>query len=90
MRIETSGDYAWRTDLYDSAGDALNESTRSGAIDASCEFTRQMLPGLAEAIEHPDMTEELAEVLSTPTVDLSYRIETDLAVNPSQQTQAEE
>ena len=49
-----------------------------------------MLPALAEAIEHPDMTEELAEVLSTPTVDLSYRIETSLTVNPSQQTQADE
>lgn len=47
MRIETSGDYAWRTDLYDSVGDRLGESTRSGAVDGACEFTREMLGNLS-------------------------------------------
>lgn len=37
MRIETTVDYSWRTDLYDRAGDALGENTRSGAIDGACE-----------------------------------------------------
>lgn len=81
MRIETTGDYAWRTDLYDDVGDQLGENTRSGAIDASAEFTRQMLPALAEAVEHPDMTEELAETLSTRSVDVEYRVETGVTVD---------
>lgn len=58
LRIETSGDYAWRLDLYDEMGEQLGESTRSGTIDASAEFIRQLLPALQEAVEHPDMTEE--------------------------------
>ena len=80
MRIRTSGDYEWRLGLYDDVGDLLGESTRLGAIDGACLFTRQMLPGLEKAVEHPDMTEELAEVLSTPTVDVEYQIETGVSV----------
>jgi hypothetical protein len=81
MRIKTTGDYAWRTDFYDDVGDQLGENTRSGAIDASAEFTRQMLPALAEAVEHPDMTEELTETLSTRSVDVEYRVETGVTVD---------
>ena len=81
MRIETSGEYAWRTDLYDTAGDQLNENTRSGAIDSACEFTQEMLPALEEAVEHPDMTEELAEVLSTKIVEVEYRVETGVNID---------
>jgi hypothetical protein len=51
MRIRTSGDYDWRTDLYDDAGEQLGEPTRSGAIDGACEFTRRMLPALGS--RHP-------------------------------------
>ena len=40
MRIETSGKYAWLTDLDDNVGDLLDENTRSGAVDGACEFTR--------------------------------------------------
>jgi hypothetical protein len=80
MRIETSGDYGWRLGLYDDIGELLEENTRSGAIDGACLFTRQMLPALKEAVEHPDMTEELVEVLTTPTVDIEYRVETDVSV----------
>ena len=35
---------------------------------------------LEEAIEHPDMTEELAEVLSTDTARLTYEVTTDVAI----------
>jgi hypothetical protein len=80
MRIRTSDDYEWRLGLYDDVGTLLGESTRSGAIDASCLFTRQMLPALEKAVDHPDMTEDLAEVLSTPTVDVEYRVETGVKV----------
>jgi hypothetical protein len=81
MRIQTSGDYEWRLDLYDDVGDLLGENTRSGAVDGACEFTRQMLPALERAVEHPDMTENLAEVLSTRTVEVEYRVETGVDVN---------
>jgi hypothetical protein len=80
MRIRTSGDYDWRLGLYDDVGTLLGEPTRSGAIDGACEFTEQMLPALAKAVEHPDMTEELAEILSTPTVDVEYRVEAGVHV----------
>ena len=80
MRIRTSGAYDWRLGLYDDVGTLLGESTRSGAIDGACEFTEQMLPALAKAVEHPDMTEELAEILSTPTVDVEYRVEAGVHV----------
>jgi hypothetical protein len=81
MRIETSGKYEWRTDLYDDVGDLLDESTRSGAVDGACEFTTQMLPALGRAVEHPDMTEDLAEVLSTRMVEVEYRVERGVNVH---------
>ena len=81
MRIRTDGDYEWRKDLVDDVGDLLGENTRSGAVDGACEFTCQMLPALQEAVEHPDMTEELAEVLSTHTVNVEYEIETGVTVD---------
>jgi hypothetical protein len=33
VHIKSSGEYAWREDLYDRVGEQLGESTRSGAID---------------------------------------------------------
>lgn len=80
MRIETSGKYAWRTDLYDDVGELLDENTRSGAVDGACEFTKEMLPALECAVKHPDMTEELAEVLSTSAVSIEYSVETGVSV----------
>ena len=80
MRIRTTGDSEWRLGLYDDVGDLLDENTRSGAIDGACLFTRQMLPALDRAVDHPDMTENLAEILSTPTVEVEYEIETDVNV----------
>lgn len=81
MRINTNGAYAWRTDLYDDVGELLDEPTRSGTIDASCEFTRRMLTNLDQAIDHPDMTPELAAMLSTPRVSVAYHIETSIEIN---------
>ena len=67
--------------MYDRVGEQLGEKIKAGAIDGACEFTEQMLPNLERAMDHPDMTEELAEVLSTNFVQLKYRIETDLQIN---------
>lgn len=81
MRIRTNGKYEWRTDLYDDVAEQLDEQTRSGAIDASCEFTRSMPANLERAADHPDMTQEFAEILSTPQVEVQYEVRTDVRVN---------
>ena len=90
MRIKTDGKHEYRLDQLRRIMQATEEGTKSGAFDFSTEFTLRMLDNLDQAIHHPDMTEELAEVLSTPTVDLTYRIEADFDVNPSQQARADE
>jgi hypothetical protein len=33
------------------------------------------------AVEHPDMTEELAEILSTRVVDVEYEVSTGVSVH---------
>lgn len=81
MRIQTDGDYEWRTGLYDRTADRLGEGTRSGGIDGACKFTQEMLNNLEEAVEHPDMTEELADILSTSRVTVEYRVETTITIN---------
>ena len=80
MRIRTDGKFAYREELIDDVADLLGENTRVGAVEASCEFTQQMLPALAKAVEHPDMTEELAEVLSTRAVDVECEVSTGVNV----------
>jgi len=80
MRIETSGAYSWRTDLYDDVADRVGASTRSKAIDTSYKFTKEMVGNLERAVNHPDMTDELAEILSTGAVEVEYRIETGVNV----------
>ena len=81
MRINTDDNYEWRTDLYDRVGDLMNESTRSGAIDASAQFTEEMMKNLDRAMDHPDMTPELAALLSTSQVELEYEIQSDVNVS---------
>lgn len=81
MRINTGNGYEWRTDLYDQAGELLNENTRSGAVDASAQFATEMIPALQEAANHPDMTKELAEVLSTSMVEVEYEIRSGVNIN---------
>ena len=80
MRINTDGWYQYRTDLYDDVGALLGENTRSGTINTSCRFTRAMVRNLQQVVEHPDMTEELAAPLSTPTVEVKYRVETGVSI----------
>lgn len=80
MRINTDGNYKFREDLYDRVGDLMNESTRSGAVDASAQFTEEMMHNLDRAMDHPDMTPELAALLSTSQVELEYRIESGVEV----------
>jgi hypothetical protein len=81
MRIRTDSDYDWRTDLYDETAESFDVGTKSGGIDAACEFSNQMLRNLERAAEHEDMTEELAEVLSTQRVTVEHRIETGVNID---------
>lgn len=81
MRIRTTDKYEWRTDLYDRVGDLMNENTRSGAVDASAQFTEEMIKNLERAMDHPDMTPELAALLSTSQVEIEYRIESGVNVS---------
>lgn len=81
MRINTDDNYEWRTDLYDRVGDLMNESTRSGAVNASAQFTEEMMKNLDRAMDHPDMTPELAALLSTSQVELEYEIQSGVNVS---------
>lgn len=81
MRINTSDKYEWRTDLYDRVGELMNENTRFGAVDASAQFTEEMIANLERAAEHPDMTPELAALLSTSQVEVEYRIESGVKID---------
>ena len=59
----------------------MSANTRVGAVEASAEFTQAILPALERAVEHPDMTKELAEILSTRSVDVEYRVEAEVSVD---------
>lgn len=83
MRINTSGAQSYRADLYDDVAEALGHGTRSGGLDEASRFVLSMLGDpsregskgvLERALEHEDMTPELAEVLSTDQVSLEFEI----------------
>lgn len=80
VRINTDGRYQYREDQYDRVAAALGENTRSAALDGACEFTLAQLRNLERAAEHPDMTEELAEILSTSKVEVEYHVESGVNV----------
>lgn len=81
MRIQTTGDYDWRTDLYAQTAEKSGVGTKSGGIDAACEFSNQMPRNLEHAAEHDDMTEELADVLSTANVTVEHRTVTGIEID---------
>jgi hypothetical protein len=81
MRIRTNGDYDWRTDLYDETAESFDVGTKSAGIDAACQFSTQMLRNLERAAEHEDMTEDLAEVLSTANVTVEHRTVTGVEID---------
>ena len=53
-------------------------ATTKCAVNGAGEFTKKMLPALECAVEHPDMTEDLADVLSTNAVDVEYEASTSV------------
>jgi hypothetical protein len=72
-----NGEKDYRSDLYERFG----VGTKSGGIDAACEFSTQMLRNLERAAEHPDMTEDLAAVFSTASVTVEYRTITGVEID---------
>ena len=80
MRIRTDGKFAYREALVDEVAEQLGENTRVGAVETSCELTQAMLPALAKAVEHEDMTEEFAEILSNRVVDVEHEVSTGVSV----------
>jgi len=78
MRIRTDGDYAYRLDAIESAMDALGENTKTAAVVAACDHARQDRKAKQKALAHPDMTPELAEILSTSVLQISYNINTSV------------
>jgi len=74
MRIRTDGDYGHRIDTIQAAMDALDENTKTAAVLAACEHARQDRRAKEQALAHPDMTPELAEILSTSAMQLHYEI----------------
>lgn len=81
MRIRTDGEYNWRTDLYDETAECFGVGTKSNGIDVACEFSTQMLRTLEHAAKHPDMTEDLAELLLTANVTVEHRTITGLTID---------
>lgn len=74
MRINTDRKDKFQKDLYDRVDELMNESTRSGAVDASAQFTEEMMQNLERAMDYPNMTLELAVFLSSSQVELPYEI----------------
>ena len=81
MRIKDDGKYKWRKEQYAEAAEQLGEATKSKGIDAATAFSIEMLSNLERAMEHEDMTEELAEILSTETVQLIYEVNTAIDID---------
>ena len=80
MRINTNGQKEYRTELYERTAERFGVGSKSGGIDAACEFSTQMLRNLERAAEHEDMTEELAELLSTANVTVEHRTITGVEI----------
>jgi len=88
MRIKTDGTHEYRLDLLRRVMQRTGEGTKSGAFDFATEYTLAMLDAIDEASQHPDMTPELAEVLSTPHVEIEHQ-GYDVEVSPSRRARKE-
>lgn len=78
MRLRTDGEYAHRKDTIETAADVLDENTNTQTVLHACEYVRRMQYNLERAVAHDDMTEELAELLSTKEIPVEYRVETSV------------
>jgi len=74
MRIRTDGEYAHRKDTIEAAANRL-DCNKTHAVLVSCEVVGDVLDGVEDALEHPDLPpslrDELAETISTRRVDVN-------------------
>lgn len=75
FRMDTSGKNSYREDQLETAMELFGENTKSKAIIQAIDFSKQMHKNLEVALTHEDMTEELAEILSTRQFKLTYEHE---------------
>ena len=86
MRIDGSKEY--RARALDDAKELFDESTRTGAVMAAVEHSRQDREAKEEALNFladelpPEKLEEVADILSTRELELTVSVDT--AVSPSQ------
>lgn len=85
LRIRMDGKFAHRKDTIEGAAKTF-DCNKTDAVLKACEFAIRMIDGMGQpsnlerALDHPDMTPELAEVLSTPEAKLEIRRETEVRV----------
>jgi hypothetical protein len=76
MRIRTDGEYAHRKDTIEAAASRL-ECNKTRAVLVSCEVVGDVLDGVEEALEHPDLPprvrQEIAQKISTRRVDIEVK-----------------
>lgn len=86
MRINTSGKKEYRTDLYERTADALNENTKTGAIDRACIHVEQDISAKQDTIEFlsevlaPQDLKQVAKLLSTDAVQIDVDVTTEITV----------
>lgn len=80
MRIRTDGDYSHRKLTIEDAA-ATWDCNKTQAVMRSCEFSEAMIRNLRAALQHEDMTDDLAEVLSTPHVQLTRELNTSVDID---------
>lgn len=81
MRLATDGNQDYRVRWMRRIMEQTGENTKSGAIDFSLEFTNRMLADLEQAAEHPDMTPELANILSNHKATIEIEKTAELQLN---------
>ena len=73
MRIRTDGEYSHRKDTIEAAAERF-DCNKTKAVLIACEVSGDVLDGVEEALEHPDLPpsvrDELAETISTRRVDV--------------------
>lgn len=90
MRIRTDEKFSHRQRVVEDVAEMWG-CNKSEALMRSARFAMMMLdddglrygPGaLHRALEHPDMTEDLADVLSCDLAQLRYVVDADLTLDP--------
>lgn len=80
MRIRTDGEYEHRRETIEAAAEVWG-CNKTEAILRSCMLATRMVDNLERAAQHPDMTDELADVLSTPNVEIQRELVTDVEID---------